>query len=154
MAAVVDVGYMPPWPAGDGDVAFHGDRRLDDATKATIVDWVEAGGILDVATDTPIVPTGSTDRSSTAISSSRPIRTRAPSTPTRTTTAARSTTPGSPGPPIEAFGFEPDRTEVVHHAVLFAPTPARADAEAPMRRPRRRLACSGSPDSARGETQI
>jgi hypothetical protein len=33
IASAVDVGKMPPWPAGSGDLAFHGDRRLSDSDK-------------------------------------------------------------------------------------------------------------------------
>jgi len=131
MAAVVDVGYMPPWPAGDGDVAFHGDRRLDDATKATIVDWVEAGGILDVATDTPIVPTAvnrpELDRD--LVLTADPYKGAVDTD--EDDYRCQIYDPGITGPSyVEAFGFEPDRTEVVHHALLFsADASARAAAE-------------------------
>ena len=120
IAAVVDVGYMPPWPAGDGDVAFDGDRRLDDESRETIVSWVEEGGILDVDPDTTIV---------------------APNGPAALTDIDAALT-GEPyagsvdidaddyrcqilDPGLEtdgfltAYGFVPDQTEVVHHALLF-----------------------------------
>ena len=120
IAAVTDVGYMPPWPADDGDVSFHGDRRLDDAALATLDAWAAQGGLLDVDPSTPIV---------------------APHGPTTLTDvdAALTAEPykGSVDddiddyrcqiydPGIDAagfltgYGFEPDRTEVVHHALLF-----------------------------------
>ena len=120
ISAVVDVGYMPPWPADDGDVAFHGDRRLDDDTRATMVSWVDEGGILDVDPDTPIVaPNGpaALDEIDAALTG-EPYK-------------------GTVGndaddyrcqiydPELTAngfligYGFEPDQTEVVHHALLF-----------------------------------
>ncbi len=132
IAAVVDIGYMPPWPADDGDVAFHGDRRLDDDTRATMVSWVEEGGILDVDPDTPIVaPNGpaALDEIDAALTG-EPYK-------------------GTVGndaddyrcqiydPQLDAdsfltgYGFEPDQTEVVHHALLFhVEASARAAAEA------------------------
>jgi mono/diheme cytochrome c family protein len=120
IAAVIDVGYMPPWPAADGDVAFHDDRRLDDATRATMASWVEDGGILDVDPDTPIVaPNGPAALNEIdAALTGEPYK-------------------GTVGndaddyrcqiydPELDAdgfltgYGFEPDQTEVVHHALLF-----------------------------------
>ena len=126
IAAVIEVGFMPPWPAGDGGVDFHGDRRLDDDEMATMATWAEEGGVLDVDPATPIVapePTsGVLDRDAVVVA--EPYK-------------------GSVGNDIddyrcqiydpgitengylESFGFEADRTEVVHHALVF-----RADAEA------------------------
>ncbi len=57
ISTAVSTAYMPPWPAGDGDVAFHGDRRLSDEQIRKIVDWANAGAVLDVADDTALVPT-------------------------------------------------------------------------------------------------
>jgi mono/diheme cytochrome c family protein len=120
IAAAVDIGYMPPWPADDGDVAFHGDRRLDDDARATMVSWAEEGGILDVDPDTAIVaPNGPAALGEVdAALTGEPYK-------------------GTVGndaddyrcqiydPEIDAdrfltgYGFEPDQTEVVHHALLF-----------------------------------
>jgi mono/diheme cytochrome c family protein len=120
IAAVIDVGYMPPWPADDGDVPFHDDRRLDAGTKATMASWVEEGGILDVDPSTPIVaPEGPVALGEVdAALTGEPYK-------------------GSVGndaddyrcqiydPQLDSdsfltgYGFEPDQTEVVHHALLF-----------------------------------
>ncbi len=43
IAAVTASRYMPPWHAGDSDVAFAGDRRLSDKQIATLAKWVAAG---------------------------------------------------------------------------------------------------------------
>lgn len=120
IAAVVDVGYMPPWPADDGDVAFHGDRRLDDATRATMASWVEDGGILDVDPDTPIIA----PRGPAALGEVDATLTGEP---------YKGTVDNDSDdyrcqiydPELDAsgfltsYGFEPDQTEVVHHALLF-----------------------------------
>ena len=128
---VVSVGFMPPWPAEDGDVPFHDDRRLDDESKAIIAAWAEQGGELDVDPSTPIVP----------------------SRPTQTVIERDHVLVGEPykgtlediddyrcqiyDPGLDASGFlqgftiEPDQTEVVHHGLLFhASATSRANAEA------------------------
>jgi peroxiredoxin/mono/diheme cytochrome c family protein len=40
---VVQEGRMPPWPADPKHGKFSNDRRLSDADRKTILDWVEAG---------------------------------------------------------------------------------------------------------------
>ncbi len=131
IAAVIDVGYMPPWPAADGDVAFHGDRRLSDSDRATMATWAEQGGVLDVDPGTPIEPTAQTrtilDRD--LVLTAEPYK-------------------GSGALDVDdyrcqiydpelgeqqfltGYGFEADQTEVVHHALLFhVDAEARAAAE-------------------------
>lgn len=128
---VVSVGFMPPWPAADGDVAFHDDRRLDDESKATLAAWAEQGGVLDVDPSTPIVP----------------------ARPTQTVIDRDIVLQGEPykgdlSDPddyrcqihdpeftelsyVQGFGIEADRTEVVHHGLVFkASADIRSDAEA------------------------
>ncbi|MFK8025919.1 MAG: c-type cytochrome [Ilumatobacter sp.] len=132
IAAVIEVGYMPPWPADDGDVAFHGDRRLSDADMAAVANWAEQGAVLDIDPATPIeappAAGGVLDRDAVLIAA--PYK-------------------GSVGNDIddyrcqiydpgitengylESFAVEADRTEVVHHALLFhADAEARSAAEA------------------------
>jgi hypothetical protein len=57
IASSADIGYMPPWPAADGDFAFHGDRRLTEQQRAAVLGWFEQGAGLDVAPGTAIVAT-------------------------------------------------------------------------------------------------
>ncbi len=112
-------GYMPPWPAADGDVAFHDDRRLGDDQIELIRAWVEAGSPLDVAADTPLVP---------VTEAVAPLERDVVMTaqPYQGSTAKRDdyrcqiydpqfTEPGF----LQGYSLEPDRTEVVHHALLF-----------------------------------
>ncbi|WP_148288579.1 hypothetical protein [Ilumatobacter nonamiensis] len=131
IGAVVDVGYMPPWPAADGDVEFHGDRRLADTDRQTMVSWADAGGILDVDPATPIVatatplPTLDGDLTLTGLPYKGDVENdeddyRCQIYDPQLTESGY----------VEAFGFEPDRTEVVHHALLFhADASARQAAE-------------------------
>lgn len=55
VAAAVDSGYMPPWPASSESVPFHDDRRMDRADIEAVLAWVDAGSPLDVDPTTPIV---------------------------------------------------------------------------------------------------
>ena len=120
IAAVVDIGYMPPWPADDGDVAFHGDRRLADDTRATMVSWVEEGGILDVDPDTPIVARNDP----AALEEVDAALTGAPYKGTVGNDAddyrCQIYDPEREADGfLTGYAFEPDQTEVVHHALLF-----------------------------------
>ncbi|MEZ5239784.1 MAG: hypothetical protein R2716_12835 [Microthrixaceae bacterium] len=41
-------GYMPPWPASDAGVPMKHDFSIEPGEVATIAEWAEAGGGLDV----------------------------------------------------------------------------------------------------------
>jgi hypothetical protein len=128
IASAADVGYMPPWPAADGDLAFHGDRRLDGQQRSAVLEWFEEGAGLDVAPDTAIV---ATER--TVVSIERDIViTGAPykgSTANRDDYRCQIYDPGLEAEQyLQGFGFEADRTEVVHHALLFRAQAATRDA--------------------------
>lgn len=56
LAAVTASGYMPPWHAVSGDVAFADDRRLSEAEIATLAAWVEAGMPEGDPAKTPALP--------------------------------------------------------------------------------------------------
>jgi len=120
IGTVVDVGYMPPWPADDGDVAFHGDRRLADDQRATMATWADEGGILDVHPTTPIIPAVEArpilDRDLTLTALPYKGQVDADEDDYRCQIYDPAATESGY---VEAFGFEPDRTEVVHHALLF-----------------------------------
>lgn len=129
--AVIGVGYMPPWPAADGDVRFHDDRRLDPADIATVAAWAAAGGVLDVDPATPIEPRRDTrtviDRD--LVLQAEPYKgdTNDPDDyrcqiydPELTETSW-----------VQGYGIDADVTAVVHHALLFkADADARTSAEA------------------------
>jgi mono/diheme cytochrome c family protein len=46
IAAVVQSGYMPPWPPGGDSPPFLNDRRLGRASQQILVDWAKAGAPL------------------------------------------------------------------------------------------------------------
>lgn len=128
---VIDVGYMPPWPAADGDVEFHDDRRLDPADIATVAAWAAEGGPIDVDPDTPIEPQRLTrtviDRD--IVLQAEPYKgdTNDPDDyrcqiydPAIAETSW-----------VQGYGIEADVTEVVHHGLVFkASAQARQAAEA------------------------
>ncbi|MFV2039546.1 MAG: hypothetical protein ACC660_04835, partial [Acidimicrobiales bacterium] len=111
---------MPPWPASDLSVAFTDDHSLAENEVASIRRWVDAGGLIDVDPDTPIVST-------------KPLRSI--KNPDLVLTSAEGAYGGSPDVEddyrclvfdpeltdtewILASHFEPDQTEVVHHGII------------------------------------
>jgi hypothetical protein len=123
IGAATNVGYMPPWPAADGDVAFHDDRRLTAAQIETIRAWVEAGAPLDVDPTTPLVATAQTvtpiERD--VVMAGQPYL---GSTAKRDDYRCRIFDPQLTEPGfLQGYAIEADQTAVVHHALLF-----RADA--------------------------
>ena len=128
IASSTDIGYMPPWPAADGDLAFHGDRRLGEQQRLTMLEWFEEGAGLDVAPSTAIV---ATERSVVSIERDI-VMTGAPykgSTDNRDDYRCQIYDPGLESEQyLQGFGLEADRTEVVHHALLFRAQAATRDA--------------------------
>ena len=112
--------YMPPWPASNKSVDFTGNWSLADHEIAAIADWVAAGGRLDIEPATPI----SAPEAQLALIDREVV-----------TTSAEPYV-GSVEKPddyrclindpqlsetrwLQAYDFEPDRSEIVHHAVVF-----------------------------------
>ncbi len=128
IASATDIGFMPPWPAADGDLAFHGDRRLDDQQRTTMLDWFEEGAGLDVAPATEIVATA---RSVVAIERDI-VMTGVPykgSTDLRDDYRCQIYDPGLESEQyLQGYGLEADRAEVVHHALLFRAQASTRDA--------------------------
>jgi hypothetical protein len=56
IALVTEIGFMPPWLPGGDSPEFEHDWSLSDDEIDTIGAWAAAGGGLDVAADTPLVP--------------------------------------------------------------------------------------------------
>jgi mono/diheme cytochrome c family protein len=113
------VGYMPPWPAGDGDVAFHGDRRLSAEQLEIISTWAAGGGEIDVDPSTAIEPTATAvapiERDVVMVG--QPYQ---GSTDLRDDYRCQIYDPSLTEPAfLQGYGLEADRTEVVHHALLF-----------------------------------
>lgn len=132
IALVTGAGYMPPWPANDAGLEFAHDRRLSDADLAAIREWAGAGGGLDVAPDTVM-------RADTAILREIDADTTVQAEPYAGSTDAPDDYRcqvyeiGDPDEErwIRGLQFIPDRTDVVHHAVMFhVRADQRANAEA------------------------
>ncbi len=56
IAAVTQARFMPPWLPASGDFKFVDELRLSDAQLATILKWVEQGGVEGAPGDLPAVP--------------------------------------------------------------------------------------------------
>lgn len=57
----VETGYMPPWHAEGPHGTFRNDRRLSEADKQTILNWIDAGsprGDMTKLPAKPVYPTG------------------------------------------------------------------------------------------------
>jgi polyisoprenoid-binding protein YceI len=55
LKTVTQTRYMPPWPASDEGVPLAHEARLSDDELATLADWSDAGGVLDVPASTKLV---------------------------------------------------------------------------------------------------
>ena len=120
LAVVTGAGFMPPWPASEEGVPLQHLRGLEDSEIAAIAEWAAAGGQLDVEPDTPVDPPAEPE-----------VREPRPDRVVTMTEAYK----GSPDlkddyrcfildPEITepalltAYTFDPDRLEVVHHAIV------------------------------------
>lgn len=57
IAIVTKDRFMPPWPAGDASVPFDHDWSLTDVEIAAILEWDDAGALLDVDPEKEMIPT-------------------------------------------------------------------------------------------------
>jgi mono/diheme cytochrome c family protein len=120
--------YMPPWPAGDGDVPFHNDKRLSAEQIDAIREWAATGGELDVDPATELVAlrpgvepierdqvlTGQPYLGSTAIVDDYRCQIYDPKLTDESF--------------LQGFGIEADQTAVVHHALVFVAPAATREA--------------------------
>lgn len=126
LALVTASGYMPPWPASEVGVELMHPRRLSDDDIATIAQWAEAGGPLDVDPMTPIEPPrqaeGPTPRADVRVGMPEPYK----GTPEqRDDYRCFILDPQITEPTfMTGYVFEPDQLGTVHHAVV---TRARAE---------------------------
>jgi polyisoprenoid-binding protein YceI len=122
LGLVTQSGYMPPWPASDAGIPLRHDARLSADELSTITSWAAAGGPLDVDPATPV-------KANPDPADGRPLR-------RDLVLPMPEPYQGSPDNVndyrcfvldpevtdrsfITGFQFEPDRTEVVHHALAF-----------------------------------
>lgn len=118
--AYVQEGSMPPWPASSLSPAYEDDQSLSPEEMARIDAWVEDGGLLDVADDTPIEssqpPSYLEDRDIVMEAHNGPYRHSA-----RTPDEYRCLVfePGNEELEyIVGAHFEPDKIEIAHHAIV------------------------------------
>ncbi len=128
---VTQAGVMPPWPASGLSVPFVGDPSLSEDQLAALARWAE-GGVLDVDPDTPVEPTSTVnaivDPDLVATSSKGPYQ---GSTEVLDDYRCLVFDLDIERPQWAlASQFEPDRTEVVHHAIVtLASAELRSQAE-------------------------
>jgi hypothetical protein len=124
---------MPPWPASDAGVPLDHVRELSDEQIATIRAWADAGGPLDVEEDSPVEPPAEPEV---------PLPRRDVSLPLPEPYSGEAGVeddyrcflldPGFTEPTfVTGYTFEPDRLDVVHHALVYRnPGAERAKLEA------------------------
>jgi polyisoprenoid-binding protein YceI/mono/diheme cytochrome c family protein len=120
LAVVTSAGYMPPWPASELGVEVRHPMRLTPEEIATIGEWAEAGGQLDVADDAPVSPPATP-----AMAEPRPDRVVRMQEPYRVTPVEEDDyrcfilDPAVTEPTfLTGYTFDPDQLEVVHHAIV------------------------------------
>lgn len=132
LGLVVGSEFMPPWPATEEGIPLAHDRSLSDEDIATLVNWGEAGGPLDVDPETPVEPVErdvpELDRDM-VLPMAEPYQGSMEVTndyrcfvldPELTETTW-----------FSGYAFEPDVDEIVHHATAFrAPADTVGDLEA------------------------
>ncbi len=134
LAVVTGNRYMPPWHASDLGVPLQHVRRLSDDQIRTIREWADAGGPLDVPADTPVDPAPAesdvvTPRADLTIALPQPY---AGESGLRDDYRCFILDPALTEPRfVTGYTFEPDRLDVVHHALVYrAPAAQRAKLDA------------------------
>jgi polyisoprenoid-binding protein YceI len=120
LGLVTSSRFMPPWPASNVGVPMKHSNALTDEQLATIVDWANAGGPLDVDPTTPV---------RAATSQIEPLRRDIElplAVPYQGSNARVNDYRCMILDPkladtvhVTGFAFEPDQTEIVHHALGF-----------------------------------
>ena len=132
IALVTESRFMPPWPASDLGPEFEHDYSLTDEEIATIAEWSEDGGGLDVDPDTELEaddpPFDEIERDLVV----PPAEAYVGSTEVRDDYRCQVheiEDPEGDGTWVTGMGFEPDQLEIVHHSIVFR-VPAEGMAEA------------------------
>ncbi len=134
LAVVTGSRYMPPWHASDVGIPLQHVRKLSDDQIRTIREWADAGAPLDVPPETPVEPTPSdsdvvTPRADLTLPIPQPY---AGESGFRDDYRCFILDPALTEPRfITGYTFEPDRLDVVHHALVYrAPAAQRAKMDA------------------------
>lgn len=121
LAVVTGARYMPPWPASDVGVPLRHVRRLSAAEVRALRDWAAAGGPLDVDADTPVEapdePEVALPRADVTLRLPEPY---AGESGARDDYRCFLLDPGFTTETfVTGYTFEPDRLDVVHHALVY-----------------------------------
>jgi polyisoprenoid-binding protein YceI len=121
LAVVTTAGYMPPWPASELSVPFRHSRGLSEDEIDTIARWAATGAELDVPPRTPVrapeEPEVEPPRADKVIKLAEPYQ---GSTERRNDYRCFILDPELTEPTfLTGYTFDPDRVEVVHHAIVY-----------------------------------
>lgn len=133
IAFLTTARYMPPWPASDDSVPFSNHYGLTAAEIDAIAEWAAAGGGLDVDPETALVATAdpikSIERDQVVTPAEPYVGDLAVADDYRCQIYEIADDEGD-GTWITGLSFEPDKVEVVHHAIIYrVPESARQEAE-------------------------
>ncbi|HXT17015.1 MAG TPA: cytochrome c [Gemmatimonadaceae bacterium] len=127
----VKTGAMPPWHAEGPHGVFRNDRRLSDADKQTILDWIDAGAKAGDAKDLPpkpVYPTSWSIGTPDAIVE-MPESFHVPASGTIEYQYFQVPTGFTEDKWIQAMEFMPGARQVVHHILVYAYTPPQPGAQ-------------------------
>lgn len=135
----VSTGYMPPWHAEGPHGVFRNDRRLSDADKKIILDWIAAGAQKGDPKDLPPKPEYATAWSigTPDLVVSMPEEFNVPASGMIEYQYFQVPTNVTEDKWVQAIEIQPGAREVVHHVLVYAnvpPTPGATPA-APVARP-------------------
>lgn len=126
LAGVVQIGYMPPWPAGGESIPHQNDRRLRPDQIEAILAWSDAGGEIDVPAETAVTaPEGILQLEDVDVVL-EPGEFYDGTVGVLDDYRCNIYDPGwTEDGWIEGYAFVPDQTEIVHHAIGYI-LPAKA----------------------------
>jgi len=134
IALVTGAGYMPPWSPSESSPAFHNDWSLDQTELDALATWAGDGGGIDVAPDTALVARNQLvnpiERDQEIHASAAYVGSVDQPDDYRCQ-VYEVDDPEGDGTWVKGFAFEPDKSEVVHHSIVYrAPKQAWAEVEA------------------------
>ena len=122
LAFVTETRYMPPWPASDQSIDFQHDFSLTDDEIATIAEWADAGGGLDVDPETPLdaddEPFQPIERDQVLPSRGAYVGDLDVKDDYRCQ-IHEVADPEGDGEWVTGMGFEPDEESIVHHSIIY-----------------------------------
>lgn len=129
----VSTGYMPPWHAEGPHGVFRNDRRLSDADKQIILDWIAGGAQEGDPKDLPPKPeyTAGWSIGTPDLVVSMPEDFTVPANGTIEYQYFTVPTNLTEDKWVQAIEIQPGAREVVHHVLVYALPPAPAGAAAP-----------------------